>query len=578
MTATVEKRESGSIAEMRSVGDELKLFLYALVLLAVGFFVLLPVALLVLYSFSVGGPAEAFRLGFSGWTNAVDSPALMRSVRNSVELLITAQMVSFPIAISIAWLVARTDLPARGFIEFSFWISFFMPTLAVMLGWILCLDSGYGLFNKLATYLPFVDQGPFDINTFWGIVWVHIASHGISVKVMLLTPIFRNLDSALEEAARMSGASRLTTFARIVVPVCAPALLAVALMSMIRAMQSFEIELVLGAPFQFYVYSTQVYSLIAQEPPNYASASALATIGLAIIAPLIFLQRWVSLRRQYTTVSGKMRTDLVKLGGWKWPAVGVMILVVALLTLMPLVFVIMASTMKIFGFFEIPEPWTLEHWSVILRDVSFRSALGNTILMSLGAAVASVTMLSLIAYFSVRTNYRGRALLDFASWLPFAVPGLLFGLGLLYVFLELPFFRPLYGTIWLMILATVVTHMTMGTQIVKSGLLQLSNDLEEAAMVSGATWSKTLLRIVIPIMGPTLILVGIMAFITSARDVASVALVAAAGTKTLSLLQLDYMVQGRYGPAAVVSLIVVFLSTGVALAARALGLGLGAKH
>ena len=281
MTATIAKRETGTIAAARSFGDEFQLFLYALVVLAIAFFVILPVVLLVLYSFSVGGPGEAFRIGLSGWANAFDSPVLMRSIRNSVELLIATQMVAFPIAISIAWLIARTDLPGRGWIEFSFWISFFMPTLAVMLGWILCLDSGYGLFNKLAAQLPYVDRGPFDINTFWGIVWVHVASHGISVKIMLLTPIFRNLDSALDEAARMSGASRLTTMARIVVPVCAPALLAIILMSMIRAMQSFEIELVLGAPFQFYVYSTQVYTLIAQEPPNYASASALATIGLA---------------------------------------------------------------------------------------------------------------------------------------------------------------------------------------------------------------------------------------------------------------------------------------------------------
>jgi iron(III) transport system permease protein len=197
--------------------------------------------------------------------------------------------------------------------------------------------------------------------------------------------------------------------------------------------------------------------------------------------------------------------------------------------------------------------------------------------MSGGASLVAVTLLSLIAYFAVRSRYRARSLLDLASWLPYSVPGILFGLGLLYMFLELPLFRPFYGTIWLMILATVLAHMTFGTQLLKSNLLQLSRELEEAARMSGASWLRTLTGVVLPILLPSLILVAITSFITSARDVASVALVATAGTKTLSLVQLDYMIQGRYGPAAVISLVVVLMSTGVAVLARLFGLRIGLR-
>ena len=178
----------------------------------------------------------------------------------------------------------------------------------------------------------------------------------------------------------------------------------------------------------------------------------------------------------------------------------------------------------------------------------------------------------------MRSTFRGRALLDFVSWLPFAVPGILFGLGLLYVFLLIPFFRPLYGTMWLLILATVISGMTFGTQILKSNLLQLSKDLEDASRIVGASWFRTFRRVVLPIIIPTVMLVGATSFITSARDVASVALVATAGTKTLSLLQLDYMVQGRYGPAAVISFIVILMSTGLALLVRLLGLRIGIRN
>ncbi len=128
-----------------------------------------------------------------------------------------------------------------------------------------------------------------------------------------------------------------------------------------------------------------------------------------------------------------------------------------------------------------------------------------------------------------------------------------------------------------MILATVVAHMTFGTQVLKNNLLQMSRELEEASRISGATWLKTLTGVVLPIMFPTLLLVGTTSFITSARDVASVALVATAGTKTLSLLQLDYMIQGRYGPAAVISFVVILMSTGLATVARIFGLRVGIR-
>jgi iron(III) transport system permease protein len=564
-------RRAGRLMETQTV-------LFASVLLITMFLVLFPVVLLIFYSFSVGNPNGPLVLGLDAWRNAIDNPEIFTSILNTIKLLLSIHMISFPVAIAIAWVLARTDLPWRQGFEFMFWISFFMPTLSVLLGWIMCLDPEYGVFNQLATALPFVDKGPFNIYSFWGIVWAHLASHAITVKVMLLTPVFRNIDSMLEEASRICGAGRLSTLIRIVVPVTLPALLAILMIALIRAMQSFEIEMVLGPPFRFYVYSTLVYNMISQEPPDFAAASALGTIGLMLIMPLIFIQRWLSTRRLYTTISGKMKTDSVRLGRFKAPVFIIMLIVVLMLTVLPLTFLAMASTMKLFGFFNLPHPWTWEHWIAVFGDEAFRQSVVNTLTMSGGASIVSIVLLSLIAYFSIRSTFRGRALLDFVSWLPFAVPGILFGLGLLYVFLGIRFFHPLYGTIWLMIIATVITGMTFGTQILKGNLMQLSKDLEDASRVVGASWLRTFWRVVIPIIIPTVLLVGTTSFITAARDVASVALVATAGTRTLSLLQLDYMIQGRYGPAAAISFIVIMMSTGLALLARFFGLRIGLRH
>ena len=557
---------------------ELQVLLFVIVLLTSLFLILLPVVLLIFNSFSAALPGEPFRVGLDAWRHAFENPRILESVFNTLKLLLAIHGTALPLGVIIAWILARTDLPWRHGFEFMFWISFFLPTLSILLGWILCLDPEYGVFNKALMALPFIDKAPFNIYTFWGIVSAHLVTHAITVKVMLLTPTFRNIDASLEEASEICGASRFTTLFRIIVPATLPAIIAILLLAMIRAMQSFEIELVLGPAFGFYVYSTQVYSLIGQEPPDFGAASALATVGLLLITPLIFVQRWIGMRRKYTTVTGKMKTQPVRLGPWRLPVLIFMIMIVSVLIVIPLFFLGLGSLMKLFGFFEIKEPWTIDHWRVVFTDETFRQSVINTLIMSSGAAVLAIVLMSLVAYFSVRSTFRGRALLDFVSWLPFAVPGILFGLGLLYVFLEIPMFRSLYGTMWLLIFATVITSMTFGTQVLKSHMLQLSQDLEEASRTVGASWLRTFTRVVMPIIVPAVLLVGTTNFIGAARDVASVALVATAGTKTLALLQLDYMVQGRYGAAAVVSFVVITLSTGLALLARVLGLRIGLRN
>ena len=557
---------------------ELRTVLFTLVLLITLFLVLYPVLLIIFYSFSAAEVGDDFVFGWDSWRYALNEPAMFGTIVNTLKLLLAINIIAFPIAVVVSWVLARTDIPGRNGLEFMFWISFFLPSLSVTLGWIMCLDPEYGVLNRLVALLPFVEEGPFNIYSFWGIVWAHLGANSIAIKVMLLTPTFRNMDSSLEEASRVSGAGRIGTLARIVVPAMMPALIAILLMAMIRAMQSFEIELVLGPPFQFYIYSTKVYSLIAQEPPAFGPASALATLGLAAILPLIFAQRWLTMRRQYTTLTGRLQAQPVRLGRWRIPVFLAVLAVVLTLTVVPLIFVGLASFMKLFGFFSIPDPFTTSHWVAIFEDEVFLQSIGNTLIMSGGAAVLAVVLFSLVAYFTVRTTFKARALLDFVSWLPFAVPGILFGVGLLFVFLESPLFRPLYGTMWLLILATVISSMTLGTQIIKSNMMQLGHELEEASHISGASWWRTFTRVVLPIMIPVLLLVGIMNFIGAARDVASVALVATADTKTLALLQLDYMVEGRYEAGAVASLVVIIMSTGIALVARAMGLRIGIRN
>ena len=150
-------------------------------------------------------------------------------------------------------------------------------------------------------------------------------------------------------------------------------------------------------------------------------------------------------------------------------------------------------------------------------------------------------------------------------------------MGLLHVFLGSPILRFLYGSTTLLIIAIVIASLTFGTQVLKSNMIQLGDELEEVARVTGASWWRSFRSIVLPIIMPSLVLVGVLNFIAAARDISSVALLATNDTKTLSLLQLDYMIEGRYEAAAVISVIVVVLTTGVAFLARMLGLRIGVR-
>ncbi len=540
------------------------------VLAIVAFIVVYPVALVVLQSFQVAAPGEPARWGLDGWRAALEEPGLRAALVNTLKVTLVRQLLSLPLAVAIAWLIARTDLPGRDWIEFGFWAAFFLPSLTVTLGWILLLDPDYGLVNTWLARL--IGRKPFDIYSFWGIVWVHVITGSLTVKVILLTPAFRNMNAAFEEASRVAGASTLRTAMRITVPVMAPAILSVLLLGTMVSLQTFEVEQVLGIPFRFFVFSTMIYDLVVTRVPRYDAATALAVVTLAAMLPLVLAQQWLTRGRRYTTITGQFQNRSHALGRWRWPAFALALALLVIVLGVPLVFAVLGSFMKLFGFFDIPQPWTLDNWTTVLTDDLFLRSLGNTVVLAVGTAAAAVLVHSLIAYVAVRTRYAGRRALDVISWLPFTVPGIILGLALLWLFLDTPLLRPLYGTMAVLVVAGVIAGMPLGVQIIKSGLLQLGSELEEASRVAGASWWATYRRVVLRLMAPTLVAVGMITFVGAARSIGNIALLATSANRPLSILQLDYIAQRKLEAAVVVACIIMVISLAGALLARLVGL------
>jgi iron(III) transport system permease protein len=555
-------------------------FIMAAVLLSLGYFLIWPVILLLINSFNTATDwfVEPRSWGVRHWQNAFQRPGLLRSLGNSLLIWSVTVAASFPIGVTIAWILARTKIPFSHTLEFMFWISYMVPALPTTIAWITLLDPDIGWINVGLTKLGLFEQGPFNIFSVPGIVFANLMGHGISIKVMLLTPAFRNMDASLEEAARVGGASNLRTLFRVTLPLMISPMILVFALQLLRVFQSFETEYLLGVPFGFYVYSTKIFALIRDPIPNYGEATVLASITLLMIALIIPLQRWILERRRYTTITGSFRPGLIDLGRWNTIAFGLMTLLLVLLTVGPLIVLVLGSFMARIGYFVLG--FTLDHWKFVLSDPVFIKALRTTLLLGTTAAIVSPLLFSVIAYILVRTRLPGRGMLDLMVWCAGAIPGILAGLGLLWLFLGTPVLNFLFGTIWALIIVVILQGKTTGVNVMKGVFVQVGSDMEEAARVSGAGWIRTYFQIWLPLLMPSLMLLAVMNFVSAAGATGSIILLASRDTMTLSLmaLELSSIAVSNREAASIISIFIIGFTVTGALIIRYFGLRLGVRH
>ncbi|MPZ15672.1 MAG: ABC transporter permease subunit [Chloroflexi bacterium] len=551
----------------------------ALILATVGllsFVIVYPILILIINSFVITRPWEPPQYGLNAWRFALLDQSMLAAMWNTVQLAAVHQAISLPIAILIAWLIGRTNLPfARG-VEFFFWLTFFMPAIPTVQAWILLLDPNYGIINRLLAGLPFFESGPFNIFSFWGMVWMHLVTSTVAIKVMLFAPAFRNLDATTEEASTVSGASVLQTLRRVTVPLLTPTLVTVMVLALVRAFQAVEIELVLGLPINFFVFGSKIYDLTRLAPPDYGAATAMGTYVMLLMVPLIVLHRHLTSRRSFTTVTSAFKPQPVNLGAWRWPAFAFISLTGVTMTVVPVVFLLMGSFMKIYGVFDVPSGvWTTEHWRAVLGDRSFTGLVQNTLYLALGGATLTAVLYTVVAYVLVRWRFTLRSPMDALTWVPAALPGILIALAWFWIFLRTPVLAPLTGSIWALILVSGLSGMTLAVQLMKSSIMQLGTELEESAIVAGGNWITTMRTIVVPLLAPTMVVLWVINFVGAAGNAIMPALLASPASKPLALRQLEYVLAGDLERSSIVGIMVLLLNVGVAVMARTLGFRVG---
>ncbi|TAK00710.1 iron ABC transporter permease [bacterium] len=529
----------------------------------------LPVVFLLLSSFNVAPPSKEAVFGLGNWSRAFSDPGTLSALWMSFLLSVTYLIPGMILSVIMAWLIARTDMPGRNLIEFLCWFAYFVPDFPLVLAWILLLDPSFGFLNSAASALPFVQAPLFNPYSFWGIVWVHLATGGVWFKVMLLTPIFRRVGATLEEAARVAGANNLTVLWRISLPVILPAVLAVAALSFIRGLESFNTELLLGTPVGIYVYATRIYDYTRHEPSAYGEATALGSVFLVVLAILAFFYQRRLKGKKFTVVTGQGYSTLrVRLGRWKYAALGGCLAYFAVMMALPLSFLLLGSVMRRYGFFNLRSPFSLVHWQNLLADPLFFLALKNSLVIAAITALASVALYSTVGYLLAGRKIRSAPLLEMLTWLPWVVPGILMSLGLLWMFLATPLRSLLYGSVWGIALALTIKESPVCTQAFKAAFLQLGPDLEEAARVSGASWSYTYRRILAPLVAPVAATVGLISFGSALTSISTPVLLYSTQSRPLSILLMEYSFSGEVERAAALGLLITAIVSVIMLVGR----------
>lgn len=505
------------------------------------------------------------------WHETFVASSANRSAIGYSFLLALRAPIAALIGFLIAWLLIRIRIPGGRVIEFAMWMSFFIPLLPVTLSWILLLSPRYGLVNQ--TLKSIIGVAPFDIYSVGGILWVHIVASSVPVMVVLLGPAIRQLDASFEEVARVCGSGPMAVFRRITLPILAPVILTGTLAGFIKSLEAFEVEQLLGRPANIYVYSTRIYDLASWEPPKFADAMALSTFVLFILLIIAIAYQRLNRRYNYATILGRgANFRQLEIGSARWLISAALFLVVAISLFGPLIMLVCGSFMKLFGFFHIPSPYTLDHWREVLTDPIFSSALKNSLLLSGGAGLGGVAIYAVIAYLIVRSPLPGRGIVDLLAWLPWSIPGILLGVSVLWLILASQALSFLYGSLTSLVLIMIVAQMPIGVHMMKTSIGQIAIELEQSSRICGAGPARTFCSIVLPLIRPMLVSIFVLVFISALRDISTIIFLASAKSQTLSLLMMQFATSSNLEAAAVIGVITTAIVILVALVTRRFGL------
>ncbi|RMH50811.1 MAG: iron ABC transporter permease [Alphaproteobacteria bacterium] len=554
------------------------------VLIAIAALVMAPVFSLVVGAFSLSRLPNEFSLDNMGLDNfrAVwVEQRIDRVIWNTAIYVTGATLFGVLSAALLAWLVERTDMPGRTWIYAGVPLGIAVPGILHAIAWVLLLSPRSGFVNRAWMDLVGTREPLFDIYTMGGLIFAE-GLRLVPVAFLMLVPLMRSMDPALEEAAAASGASPLRATRRITLALLLPGLLAIGIFQAITAIESFEIPGVLGMPVNLHVFSTRVFNLIDNigTIPAFGQANAAAVFYLAIALVIsMFYLRLVRHSDRYSVITGKAYTPRrLRLGRWRASALVLALAFLFVTIVLPFLVLLYVSLVN---YLRPPSldalmNLTTRHYETVFNQPRVARTVANTIWVALMTATAVTVLSFIVAHIIVRTRFRGRYVLDMLSFLPHAIPGIVLGLALFWLFMQIDRLTGAssFGSLHALVLGFTILFLSYSVRAMSVAMMQVHPDLEDAARLSGAPPWRIALRVFAPLLMPTLVGIWIYVAMLSVRFISLPLILSQGGrNEVLGVMIWSLWDNGNVSSVGAIGIMLMGVMFAIALALRMVGFG-----
>jgi iron(III) transport system permease protein len=485
-----------------------------LVVLLCGALVLYPIGFLINEALNVGDPSvfPPEEYGFDNFTNLTDD---YRALTNTLLVSCIATVLAVIFGFLQAWILTRTNIPGRQRLERLMELPYYMTPLIGALAWGVLLGPKTGLINQVwrSSGAP---GDLFNIYSAYGIAWVMALFEG-TVAFVMISAAMKSMDPSLEESSRVLGAGKLRTALRITLPLVAPGVLSATIFVFAEMLGSFAAAFVLGIPGRFYVVTTVIWQATLSFPPDYGRAAAMGLSLFGVMLITLTLARLVLRNGTYTTITGKaFRPREMDVGAMRWPLLAIAWGYIIVAVILPLGALMLTSFERFATVIISQMQFTTANYQTAFQMGSVGPAFVNSLILGISVSTIGVVVIGVLAWIIYRSRMPGSGVAEYVIMFPQAVPRLVFGLGLLWAWINLPI--PIYGTLWLLALAYFTVFLPLGLRTIASVVLQVDPSLEECARVCGAKWIYQMRTVTMPLLRPGLVAAWLLIFIASVRE------------------------------------------------------------
>jgi iron(III) transport system permease protein len=548
-------------------------------LLLLGYLVLVPLVLLLVASVKPTGLPLDPGWSLQSYADVYGSARFYRLALTTFEFAVGSTVGALAVGGTLAWLVERTDLPYKRVTRTLIVVPMVLPPFLLAMGWALLASPRTGFFTMLVKDALGLDASPFDIYSIGGMIFVETLAL-VPSTFLILSPAFRNMDPALEEAAMTAGAGIGQMLSRVFIPMLTPALLAAGAYLLMVGFLVFDVPGTLGMPVGIFVLSSRIVYLATDQAGGISAYQLISAMAMTFLV-LLLLLAWVYRRAtrragRYVTVTGQRhRPRGLKLGRAR-PLAMAFVALYLFFSLVAPFFILAWTSLTPYQApvgFDMVRKMSLANHGEALGNPRVLDATWNSIWVGTAAATLACAIALMCSWVYLRTRQVGRQLIDTLAFVPIAIPGTMIGMALVYVYLTLSFI-PIYGTPWILVVAYTTVYLSFASRTSNGVLIQLHPELEEAARVSGASPSVTMRRIVLPLILPALMGVWIWVIAHVMRELSTALLLRSDDNAMLAVLLWDYWSGGQPNKAAAVGVwLVVMMSVATvgwqAMASRA---------